>query len=233
MKPVSTTLLLLLWMGGAVAQTKAAAPSWAELENWARVGPPQRARFLSIATPAAGGELPTWNEVEQWAPDAPPATNTWTPQLPTSTAAIELIPTRNEVFRLVFREACFAGVSPDLALSIADTESGFVSTAVSNKGAKGAMQIMPSTARAYAGNGAEDRLFEAEFNVKLGVRILADLQDRYPRPATVAACYYAGEGFPEIRKPLTQEDVLRYTRIVVRKMETRYRGYSCLALMTQ
>jgi soluble lytic murein transglycosylase-like protein len=69
-------------------------------------------------------------------------------------------------------------------------ESAFDPDAVSNKGARGLMQLMPATAKAY---GAVDISDPAQ-NVQAGARYLRDLIKRYQNDLElVLAAYNAGE----------------------------------------
>ena len=60
-------------------------------------------------------------------------------------------------------------VPPSLVASIANTESGMNEKALSSKGAKGVMQLMPSTAEWLAGklgkDYSEEKLFEAQYSL--------------------------------------------------------------------
>jgi len=87
---------------------------------------------------------------------------------------------------------------------------------VSPKGARGLMQVMPTTGRQY---GALD-LFDPKVNVDAGVRHLKKLLSRYELPLALAA-YNAGEaavdrfgGIPPFRE--TQNYVTRILRILSR-----------------
>lgn len=81
------------------------------------------------------------------------------------------------------------GVDPAFALAIAKNESGFRQAAVSPKGARGVMQLMPGTAARY---GADPR--DLGQNIEAGVRYLRDLAEQFNGdPALVAAAYNAGE----------------------------------------
>src|SRR5881409_3038557 len=63
------------------------------------------------------------------------------------------------------------GVSPGLVHAVVATESAYNPAAVSSKGARGLMQLMPETARRY---GVTDA-FDADQNIRGGVAHLRDL----------------------------------------------------------
>jgi soluble lytic murein transglycosylase len=97
--------------------------------------------------------------------------------------------------QLVARIARRVGMSPSLALAVAETESAFSNRAVSSKGAVGLMQVMPDTARGVArrlGLGSYD-IHDPEDNVLLGVTYLREMLDRYGGDLHLAlAAYNAG-----------------------------------------
>ncbi len=73
------------------------------------------------------------------------------------------------------------GVDEALILAIIKTESGFDKNAVSKKGAKGLMQIMPETANFIAerlGRGEYD-LFDGNTSIEFGVYYLSYLFERF------------------------------------------------------
>ena len=81
-------------------------------------------------------------------------------------------------------------VSPDLVKAVIQVESEFDRMAVSSKGARGLMQLMPSTARRY---GVLDA-FDARQNIFGGVQHLRFLLDLFPEDLSlVLAAYNAGE----------------------------------------
>jgi hypothetical protein len=83
------------------------------------------------------------------------------------------------------------GVSPRLVQSVIRVESAFNPLAVSRKGARGLMQLMPDTARAL---GVQDS-FDPRQNIDGGVRHLRGLLDRYAGDLVRAvAAYNAGAG---------------------------------------
>ena len=80
-------------------------------------------------------------------------------------------------------------LDPDLVNSVIHAESGFNSHAVSPKGARGLMQLMPSTANHL---GVRDA-FDPEANVGGGSRYLRELLERYDFDLVKAlAAYNAG-----------------------------------------
>jgi soluble lytic murein transglycosylase-like protein len=107
------------------------------------------------------------------------------------------------------------GVPPRLVAAIIRTESDFNPQAVSIKGARGLMQLMPATARAL---GVADS-FDPRANIDGGVRHLRGLLDRLGNDlALVLAAYNAGEqavaqhrGVPPY--PETQHYVARVLRL--------------------
>jgi hypothetical protein len=122
-----------------------------------------------------------------------------------------------EAFReLVTSTAAKHGVDARVVNAVIQVESAYHSRAVSRKGARGLMQVMPTTGRQY---GALD-LFDPKVNVDAGVRHLKKLLSRYDLPLALAA-YNAGEaavdrfgGIPPFRE--TQNYVTRILRILGR-----------------
>jgi hypothetical protein len=122
-----------------------------------------------------------------------------------------------EAFReLVTSTAAKHGVDARVVNALIQVESAYHSRAVSAKGARGLMQVMPTTGRQY---GALD-LFDPKVNVDAGVRHLKKLLARYDLPLALAA-YNAGEaavdrfgGIPPFRE--TQNYVTRILRILGR-----------------
>jgi soluble lytic murein transglycosylase-like protein len=84
-------------------------------------------------------------------------------------------------------------VPPALVEAIARVESGFNSRALSNKGARGLMQVMPATGRRFGVRS--EKLFDPEHNLNAGVAYLAWLSKRYSGDLDlITAAYNAGEG---------------------------------------
>ena len=88
-------------------------------------------------------------------------------------------------------------LEPDLVLSIIYVESSFNTNAVSNKGACGLMQILPSTAEYIAkkiGYCNQIDLFNSECNLILGCAYIDYLSNKFKNECAVLCAYNAGEG---------------------------------------
>jgi soluble lytic murein transglycosylase-like protein len=82
------------------------------------------------------------------------------------------------------------GVDPDLVRAVISTESNYDPKAISPKGARGLMQLMPATARRF---GVQD-VFDPVQNILGGVRYLRHLLDLFGGDLVLAlAAYNAGE----------------------------------------
>ena len=109
----------------------------------------------------------------------------------------------------IFSVAQSHNVNPSLVAAIIRAESNFDPQAVSSKGARGLMQLMPSIGKRYGLVPSE--LFDPELNIITGVSYLEELIERYASDAPmVLAAYQAGEaavdrhrGIPPFRE--TQE----------------------------
>jgi len=96
---------------------------------------------------------------------------------------------RDTLWPYVEQTARAHGVDPELVDLVIRMESGYNPNAVSPKGARGVMQLMPATARQY---GVRD-VFDPHDNIGGGVRYLRDLLGRYGNDVTRAlAAYNAG-----------------------------------------
>jgi soluble lytic murein transglycosylase-like protein len=93
--------------------------------------------------------------------------------------------------RLVYQLAPQFNVNPKLALAIIAVESNFDTVALSNKNAKGLMQLIPDTARRFGVRNA----FDPQQNIRGGMAYLRWLLAYYQGDVRlVAAAYNAGEG---------------------------------------
>lgn len=97
---------------------------------------------------------------------------------------------KEEIKKIIINEARALGVPVDLALALANQESGFNPHVISNMGAIGVMQLMPSTAK-YLGVDP----YNAVQNIQGGLRyIKAKLNEFNGDPNLALAAYNAGSG---------------------------------------
>lgn len=81
-------------------------------------------------------------------------------------------------------------IQPELLKAIIQQESNFNALAVSPRGAKGLMQVMPATASAYG----KYNLLIPKQNIEVGTRHISYLLKRYDKLPIALAAYNAGEG---------------------------------------
>jgi soluble lytic murein transglycosylase-like protein len=93
----------------------------------------------------------------------------------------------------IYEAARRHGLNPRLLAAVAEAESAFDARAVSHRGARGLLQLMPATGRRLGLMPTE--LFEPEKNLDAGARYLRELADRFEDDLSlVLAAYNAGEG---------------------------------------
>ena len=121
-----------------------------------------------------------------------------------------------EIITLVEEASARHGLDPRLVTTVISVESAFNPRAVSPKGARGLMQLMPLTARQYGVNDLND----PRENIEGGVAYLKDLTRRYKGDLRLAlAAYNAG---PEAVERASGVPNFRETREYLRKIEARY-----------
>jgi hypothetical protein len=115
-------------------------------------------------------------------------------------------------------------VDPAFIAAVIRAESNGVSTAVSRKGARGLMQLMPATAHRLGVR----RPFDPKENIRGGTAYLAELAARYgeTRPDLVLAAYNAGERAVDEYKGVPP---YRETREYVRRVLAFWAGVAPLA----
>lgn len=117
------------------------------------------------------------------------------------------------------------GIDPDLVRALIWVESAWNPRAVSNKGAKGLMQLIPETAQRF---GVRD-IFDPDDNINGGVKYLRFLMDMFEGNTSLTlAAYNAGEnvvqrynGVPPYRE--TQQYVKRIASIYGRDLQAAVR----------
>ena len=125
----------------------------------------------------------------------------------------------HDLYPIIERVAESYEVDPALIKAIVMAESNFNAMAVSKRGARGLMQLMPSTAEAL---GVED-IFNPEHNISGGVRYFKRLLDRFDGDITLAlAAYNAGSA--KVRK-YNGVPPFKATQIYITKVIEYYRHY--------
>ncbi|HEX8474742.1 MAG TPA: lytic transglycosylase domain-containing protein [Pyrinomonadaceae bacterium] len=109
------------------------------------------------------------------------------------------------------------GVDPYLVFCVMENESSFNSRALSPKGARGLMQLMPATAARFGVSNAHD----PAQSIRAGTRYLKELMRRFNGRVDLAlAGYNAGEG--TVMKYGHRVPPYRETRNYVRRITARY-----------
>jgi soluble lytic murein transglycosylase-like protein len=123
---------------------------------------------------------------------ASPLAATPAPLVSSDTSALKGYTTGNaQVDNLLIQSGKNNGVDPLLLYSVMHQESSFKSRAISPKGARGLMQLMPGTAARF---GVRN-IFDPQQNIEAGTRYLRFLLDRFEGDLKLAlAGYNAGEG---------------------------------------
>jgi soluble lytic murein transglycosylase-like protein len=123
----------------------------------------------------------------------------------------------NKLNTYVTESAKRNGIDPLLIYSVMHQESSFKSRAISPKGARGLMQLMPGTAVRFG----VTNIFDPQQNIEGGSRYMKFLLDRFDGDLSLAlAGYNAGEGAVEkygFRIPPYAE-----TQEYVRRISQRY-----------
>ena len=131
------------------------------------------------------------------------------------------------------------GVDRNLVYAVIKQESNFREKAKSSKGAKGLMQIMNDTAIEIADELGYSgvNLYNAETNINIGTKYLADLIEKYENPKIAIAAYNAGFGNVDkwIAQGVIKEDgsnleeiPYRETEMYLRKVMKNYEMYNKL-----
>jgi len=191
---------------GSVALIAAAAPaSFAEEKIQAVLSSNGRIIFTNLmenSTP-----LPALDNPRVSRPAIPQSGNVLVPEVPESLRT------------LVDTISINHGVDPALVRAVIKTESNFNRWAVSNKGARGLMQLIPETGLRY---GVRD-FFDPQQNVEGGVQYLKFLLEKFNGNLDLSlAAYNAGENLVERlgRIPPIQETTNYVRRVRANYMRT-------------
>lgn len=118
---------------------------------------------------------------------------------------------------LIRQNGAAYGVDPYLVFCVMENESSFNSRALSPKGARGLMQLMPATAARFGVRDAHD----PAQSIRAGTRYLKELMRRFNGRIDLAlAGYNAGEG--TVMKYGHRVPPYRETRNYVRRITARY-----------
>ena len=101
--------------------------------------------------------------------------------------------TANYYAVLVYVNSVRKGLDPCLVYSVIQTESCFVPEAVSRKGARGLMQVMPAWTEMFG--ITVDDLFDPAVNIDVGTWILRDELDRRRDVGRALAAYNSGKPY--------------------------------------
>ena len=90
------------------------------------------------------------------------------------------------------------GVEEDLIYALIKAESNFDANAISNKNAKGLMQLMYSTAEEIANKSGieltEENILDPDTNINIGTKYISNLLEKYNCIEVALAAYNAGSG---------------------------------------
>ena len=121
---------------------------------------------------------------------------------------------------VIYEEATRYNHDPKLILALIATESSFKNASVSERGAKGLMQLMPDVAEAIAQElgiewTGDHNLFDPVINVKLGIYYLSRLTDDFKNPGLALTAYNYGPSYTRSLVNRRQRVPLNYYRRVL------------------
>jgi soluble lytic murein transglycosylase-like protein len=219
--PPAFLLLILSWMGASAQQAGSGGyrfdnfdvPGGVRVETPAHAAPAarqnKRLRLTARAVPAAvASAQPSTAPRPSPAPALQMAAGTALEGFSTGDANVD---------RFIVESSNRYGVDPLLIYSIMHRESSFKKFALSHKGARGLMQLMPATA---ARLGVRD-IFDPRQNIEGGVKYMRILLDMFDGDVRLAlAGYNAGEG--AVLKYRRNVPPYRETQEYVRRISERY-----------
>ena len=141
-------------------------------------------------------------------------------RLAAATNSYPLIKNRDQIRLMIETEAKRMRFSVPLALSVAHAESHFNPRALSKKGARGVMQIMPATSIGEYGINP-DQLWEPIINIRMGIHFLRRLIKQYGRTDLALSHYNGGSAVAQFGNAR----VLPWTHSYVRKVRRLQRRY--------
>lgn len=121
---------------------------------------------------------------------APVTVNAAAPSVTKAPAASLPLAKNPKINEAVEQAARQYDIDPLLVHAVIQVESAYNPYAISHAGAQGIMQLMPATARSLGVRNS----FDAEENIRAGVRHLKELKDTYKDDRLALAAYNAGAG---------------------------------------
>jgi soluble lytic murein transglycosylase-like protein len=123
--------------------------------------------------------------------------------------------TREELAEVIYEEADRNSQDPKFILALISIESSFYNWAVSEKGAKGLMQIMPPTGELLAKKlriewSGDRTLFNPYLNIKMGSYYLAQLIKQFNDPQLALEAYNYGPDYIQNLKDNKGEIPVQY-----------------------
>ena len=125
-----------------------------------------------------------------------------------------------DLAKLIVEESESYGIDPLLVVAVIKVESEFKPKALSQKGARGLMQVMPATGKHTALKAGieyygKESLFNPHTNVRLGIRYLSTLLIRYKNISTALAAYNMGPNKPVLKTRDMVKSPPRYVKKVL------------------
>jgi soluble lytic murein transglycosylase-like protein len=174
----------IAWLSQALLLTTNATQAWAT-EIFASTDAAGQTKWATQA-------LDTSYQKAIVTPDAVRRPTTTQPARPPAKSQVRLQHCSVALRPLVNAIAQRYGVDTHLVMAVIEVESGCNTLALSPKGARGLMQLMPATASRYGMRDAKD-LYDPVKNLDMGIRHLRDLLAAHGgQPALAIASYNAG-----------------------------------------
>jgi len=126
---------------------------------------------------------------------------------------------------VIYEEATRYNHDPKFILAMIAAESSFKNSSVSERGAKGLMQLMPCVAEAIAQElgmewTGDHNLFDPVINVKLGIYYLSRLTSDFKNPGLALTAYNYGPSYTRSLVERRQRVPLHYYRKVLAFYQT-------------
>jgi soluble lytic murein transglycosylase len=128
--------------------------------------------------------------------------------------------TKKELAEVIYEEATRYNHDPKFILALISIESSFRNWSVSEKGAKGLMQIMPYVAQEIAQEigiewKGDHTLFNPLLNIKMGIHYLSRLINDFEDPRIAIAAYNYGPSYIKSLMERKQKVPLHYYKRVI------------------